>query len=128
MPVTLGSLVHQPGLGLTVRSAPDALGRDVTWVHTSELVDPTPYLTGGELLLSVGLWLGTGPAAEGGAGTQIGAYVERLVRAKVAALGFGVGLAHPAVPAALVEAADARGLPVIEVPPQTAFIALSRIV
>jgi PucR family transcriptional regulator, purine catabolism regulatory protein len=128
MPVTLTSLVHQPALGLAVLAASRALDREISWVHTSESVDPTPYLTGGELLLSVGLWLGSGPAADREAGAHVTAYVDRLVQAHVAALGFGVGVAHDAVPAPLVEAAAARCLPLIQVPKETAFIAISRIV
>jgi purine catabolism regulator len=131
MPVTLAALVGQPALGLTVLAeppVPDALDREISWVHTSELVDPTPYLSGGELLLSVGLWLGSGPAADHAAGAHVTAYIDRLVRARVAALGFGVGLSHEAVPASLISAADAGGLPLIEVPERTAFIAISRIV
>jgi DNA-binding PucR family transcriptional regulator len=131
MPVTLAALVGQPALGLTVVTGspnPDALGREISWVHTSELVDPTPYLTGGELLLSVGLWLGSGAAADCAAGAHVTAYIDRLVRARGAALGFGIGLAHATVPASLVGAAAARRLPVIEVPERTTFIAISRIV
>ena len=47
MPLTLASLLRQPSLGLDVLAAPGALDREVSWVHTSELVDPTPYLEGG---------------------------------------------------------------------------------
>jgi purine catabolism regulator len=128
MPVTLTGLVRQPALGLAVLAASHALDREISWVHTSELVDPTPYLTGGELLLSAGLWLGSGPAADRQAGAHVTAYVDRLVHARVAALGFSVGVAHDAVPAPLVEAAAARCLPLIQVPEETAFIAISRMV
>ena len=34
------------------------LDRPVRWVHISELADPTPWLSGGELLLTTGLQLG----------------------------------------------------------------------
>ena len=51
MPITLAAVVRQPGLGLAVLAAADALDREISWVHTSELIDPTPYLAGGELLL-----------------------------------------------------------------------------
>ena len=59
MPPTLASLVQHPALKLTVLAG----GRTgstppVRWVHTSELDDPTPYLEGGELLLTTGLKLG----------------------------------------------------------------------
>jgi PucR family transcriptional regulator, purine catabolism regulatory protein len=123
VPVSLASLVRQPALGLTALAAPSGLDREISWVHSSELVDPTPYLRGGELLLSIGLWLGDGSAAPG-----VDAYFDRLARADVAALGFGVGPLHESVPAPLVEAAAARGLPLIEVPKTTPFIAISRVV
>jgi purine catabolism regulator len=128
MPVTLTALVRQPALGLTVLAASEALDREVSWVHNSELVDPTPYLEGGELLLSVGLWLGSGPALGGASGAQVTAYIDRLVRTGVVGLGFGVGVAHDSVPAPLVVAAAAGRLPLIQVPRQTPFIAINRFI
>jgi len=64
MPVTLTALVSQPALGLAVLAACHALEPEISWMHTSELVDPTPYLMGGELVLPGALWLGSDPAAE----------------------------------------------------------------
>src|SRR5207248_1204630 len=45
-----------------------------------------------------------------------------------AGLGFGIGLSHDAIPRSLVETADAVGLPVLEVPRKTPFIAITRAV
>lgn len=125
MPVTIAALVRQPALGLTVLAGADALDRAVSWVHTSELVDPTPYVDGGELLLSVGLWLGPGLDVRP---DHVADYVKRLVRAGVAGLGFGVGVAHDAVPETLVDAAAEGHLPLLQVPRETTFIAISRTV
>ncbi|HEY9376814.1 MAG TPA: PucR family transcriptional regulator ligand-binding domain-containing protein, partial [Jiangellaceae bacterium] len=60
MPVTLATLVRQHSLGLTALTGRETLDREISWVHASELADPTPYLEGGELLLSLGMWLGPG--------------------------------------------------------------------
>jgi PucR family transcriptional regulator, purine catabolism regulatory protein len=128
MPVRLAALLRQPSLGLEVLAAPEALDREVSWVHTSELVDPTPYLEGGELLLTLGMWLGSAPAAGRSGDAQIDSYVDRLVQAGVAGLGFGAGVTHVDVPARLVDAASARNLPVVRVPERTPFIAISRFV
>ncbi|MEV6571106.1 PucR family transcriptional regulator [Streptomyces sp. NPDC051577] len=111
-------------------------------VHASEMPDPSPYLLGGELLLTAGAWLGRddgpGAGADHGAGAAPGAaadqgasalrYVERLVRAGVAALGFGVTPVHGTVPRELTDACAALGLPLVEVPPGTPFTAVARTV
>ncbi|MEY9969424.1 purine catabolism regulator [Streptacidiphilus sp. MAP12-16] len=119
--VTLSALVGIPGLGLTVLAGEQQLDRPVRWVHTSELDDPVPYLEGGELLLTTGLKLGR-------AKEKLRRYVHRLADAGVAGLGIGVGLSYSEVPAALVEAAAERELPLLEVPQPTPFIAISKAV
>jgi purine catabolism regulator len=121
MPATLASLVRAPALKLTVLAGAEGLDVAVVWVHTSELDDPTPYLAGGELLLTTGLKLGTDPEGLRG-------YVHRLADAGVVGLGFGVGLGHDRVPEPLVAAAAERGLPLLEVPRPTPFIAISKAV
>jgi purine catabolism regulator len=115
---TLAALVDRPDLGLRVLAGAEHLDRPVLWVHTSELADPTAFLEGGELLLTTGLWVRSGAAD----------YVRRLHAAGVAGLGFGTGLTHASVPKAVVAQADAVGLPVIEVPRQVPFIAISKAV
>ena len=55
-------------------------------------------------------------------------YVQRLSAAAVLGLGFGTGLSHDAVPPALLAAGRRHGLPIVEVPRQTPFIAISRAV
>jgi PucR family transcriptional regulator, purine catabolism regulatory protein len=121
MSPTLASLVRSPALRLTVLAGRDGLDAPVRWVHTSELDDPTPFLEGGELLLTTGMAFGTDPAA-------LRAYVHRLADAAVVGLGVGVGLTHETVPGPLVEAAAERGLPLLEVPQPTPFIAISKAV
>ncbi|WP_311132251.1 PucR family transcriptional regulator [Nonomuraea gerenzanensis] len=97
---------------------PGVLDAAVRWVAVSELADPTPYLEGGELLLTTGMRM------EG----DLTGYVARLVRRGVAGLGFGVGVSHEEVPPALVEAAESAGLPLLEVPRETPFIAVGKAV
>ncbi|MCQ4084562.1 PucR family transcriptional regulator [Streptomyces sp. RB6PN25] len=121
MPPTLASLVRTSALGLTVLAGGDRLDAAVRWVHTSELDDPTPYLEGGELVLTTGLNLSTGEK-------ELSAYVHRLADAGVVGLGFGVGLGHDTVPGPLVTAAEEHGLPLLRVPRPTPFIAISKAV
>ncbi|MER6006491.1 PucR family transcriptional regulator ligand-binding domain-containing protein [Nonomuraea angiospora] len=108
---TVGDVAQR--FGLRVLSGDSALDRPIRWTHLSELADPTPWLQGGELLLTVGLTLDD-PAGQR-------AYAERLVKAGVAAIGFGVGPHHTRTPQALVDAAQACGLPILEVPAGVAF-------
>ena len=105
--------------GLDVRLAAGEAGLDVPvrWVHISELADPTPWLRGGELLLT------TGPALRDAAAQE--AYVATLADHGLAGLGFGTGFGHETVPQALLDAAEARGFPVLEVPYELPFIAVT---
>jgi purine catabolism regulator len=119
VPVTVATLLGSASLELTLHTPGARVDRAVSWVHVSELADPTPFLEGGELLLTTGLAL----TPEG-----TGEYVRRLAAAGVVGLGLGTGLSHAAVPAGLVAAADEHGLALLEVPRQTPFIALSRAV
>src|SRR5450631_1556030 len=122
VPPSVRTVTDLPGLGLRIVAGPDGRVSPVRWVAVSELEDPTAFLEGGELLLSTGMRL---PAEDS---TALAEYVGRLVSAGVAALGLGVGLTHSRVPPALAAAADAAGLPLIEVPAGTAFIAISKAV
>jgi purine catabolism regulator len=106
-------------LHLEVLAGGSALDRAVRWVAVSELEDPTPFLEGGELVLTTGMRLTAADAVP---------YVSRLVAREAAGLGFGVGLGHDVVPPAFVEAASAAGLPLLEVPRDTPFIAIGKAV
>ncbi|MGW1003894.1 PucR family transcriptional regulator [Streptomyces sp. NPDC002520] len=122
MPVTLASLVHHSALKLTVRAGEDRLDVPVRWAHVSELADPVPYMEGGELLLITALKLDAeDPEA-------MRRYVKRLVGAGVVGLGFAVGVNYEEIPEALVDAAEQEGLPLLEVPRRTPFLAISKAV
>lgn len=92
---------------------------EVSGVHVSELADPTPYLSGGELLLTTGMAL-TGHRA------QARAYAARLKRLGVAGLGLGLGPIHDAVPPSISSACEATGLPLLVVPAPTPFLVVAR--
>lgn len=97
---------------------------DLTGVHVSELEDPTVFLYGGELLLTVGLQLG---GLDGDARAEAARnYVQRLVEGGVAALGLGLGSGHAMVPDELRAACVELGLPLLTVPRESPFLAVSR--
>jgi purine catabolism regulator len=122
MPPTLASLVHHSALKLTVRAGEDRLDVPVRWAHASELADPVPYMEGGELLLITALQLDAEDPE------VMRRYVKRLVGAGVVGLGFAVGVNYEEIPKALVDAAAEEGLPLLEVPRRTPFLAISKAV
>lgn len=97
---------------------------ELTGVHVSELEDPTVFLYGGELLLTVGLQLEglDGPSRAEASGN----YVRRLVDGGVAALGLGLGSGHAMVPDELRAACVEANLPLLTVPRESPFLAVSR--
>lgn len=86
MPHTLASLVSHTALKLTVLAGEERLDAPVRWAHASELIDPVPYMEGGELLLITALKLD----AEDPEATR--RYVRRIAEAGVVGLGFAVGV------------------------------------
>ncbi|MFD9468533.1 helix-turn-helix domain-containing protein [Streptomyces goshikiensis] len=118
--VELAALLADRELGLrALTGAGDrAAAVAVHAVHASEMADPSPYLLGGELLLTAGAQLEA----------DADAYVARLVAAGAAALGFGVAPVYEEVPPELAAACARHGLPLLEVPPRTPFTAVARTV
>jgi purine catabolism regulator len=115
MELTVESLIEE--LGLELVSGHESAKAAVRWVHSTELPDPTPWLRGGELLLTTGLQL-TGATVQR-------ELIGRLADHQIAGLGFGTGFAHKRLPAALVTAARKRAFPVFEVPYELPFIAIT---
>ena len=111
--LTVGRLLSELGLELATGHG----SASVRWVHLTELADPTPWLTGGEPLLTTGLVLDDE--------AQQRAYVERLVAHGIAGLGLAVGFTHDALPPALLAAAREHDLPLFEVPYELPFIAIT---
>ena len=111
----LGDLIRDLDVRLVAGEA--GLENAVRWVHISELEDPTPWLSGGELLLTTGMRL-TDPDTQR-------SYVRLLAGHGLAGLGLGTGFAHQEVPDALRETAAELGFPLLEVPYEVPFIAVT---
>jgi PucR family transcriptional regulator, purine catabolism regulatory protein len=113
--LTVGDLVSDCGLNLVAGESGG--GRPLRWVHITEHEDPTPWLSGDEVVLTTGYQLGT-PAKQR-------KFVELLASRGAAGLGFGTGFDHKAIPKALADAAEGAGLPLFEVPYEMPFIAIT---
>jgi purine catabolism regulator len=113
--LTVGDLLRD--IDVRLLTGESSLQLPVRWVHISELLDPTPWLSGGELLLTTGMQLDTP--------SQAREYAARLADHHLAGLGFGTGFKHATVPEELVEVAAEREFPVFEVPYEVPFIAVT---
>lgn len=105
-----------------VLAGADDLDRPVGWVHSSEIYEIWPLLSGGELLLTTGLGL---------AGPDAGArrhYVRQLAGTKISGLVLELGRTFTTVPPELVEEAAAAGLPLIALGAVVPFIRISQAV
>jgi PucR family transcriptional regulator, purine catabolism regulatory protein len=121
MAMTVRRLAQQSDLGLSLVAGRDSGDRTIAWAHAIELLDPTPYLSGGELVMTTGMNVGTTES-------QQFDYVARLSAAGVAALAFDTGTTFAQVPDGVIAAGDALGMPVLAVPADTPFIAITRAV
>lgn len=129
MTVSLRALMAQPEfkLGLVVGGDDDLLDRDISWAHSSDLGDPTPWLEAGQLLLTDGAQF-AGSMSEDLADRRTDEYVRRLGARGVLALGFATGIIHAHIPARLVDACRRHGFTLLEVGERTPFIGIIRFV
>lgn len=121
MPVTLDAVLARRELQLRLVWADDAArARLWGWVHSSDLADPTPFLSPGDALLTTG--------TQWASDDDIAPWVSRLAAAGVPAVGFGTEVIRDGTPDALADACAAHGLALLEVPYRTPFIAVARAV
>lgn len=102
-----------------LRAAPDSVaGRQVRWVHSSEVLDIAPLLRGGELLLSGGQALATATDER-----RVD-YVRELAGRGVAALAIETGPTLPDIPESMLITAESNGLPLFELRRVAPFVGI----
>jgi PucR family transcriptional regulator, purine catabolism regulatory protein len=121
MPLWLSELLADPGLGAEVVAGHAGVDRrgPIRWAHISELPDPTPWLEGGELLLTTGLGVKDSEQMQR-------RFVAGIAERGIVALGFAMGVSLPDVPPAMLAACDELDLPLFTMPYEIPFIAVSR--
>ncbi|MEX1162061.1 MAG: PucR family transcriptional regulator [Nitriliruptor sp.] len=121
MPLWLPELLDDPGLGLEVVAGHAGVTErgPVRWAHIADAPDPTPWLEGGEVLLTTGLGVKDDPELQR-------RLVAALDRRGVVGVGFGIGVVLDAVPTAMADACDEHALPLFTVPYEVPFIAVTR--
>ena len=120
---TLRALLRRRDLGLALvpleEDLPEgALDRPLRWVHSSDLADPTPFLSEDLALLTTGTQFDRA--------IDIDTYVGRLADRGVLGLGFGTEVHRSGIPEELVASCATHGMPLFAVPYRTPFIAVAR--
>ena len=105
---------------LRVPGGEGRLGRPISWCAPTEHMDPTPFLSVNALVLTNGMGLNVKDFR------IWDAYVERLAEVPVSGLAFGLGAAHSELPPGLIQACEAHGLPLLELPPEVPFVLIMR--
>ena len=108
-------LLDVPDLGLRLLTDVAGMDRAIRRVYTTDLPDPSRYLTHGDLVLTGLIWCRTPGDAD--------RFVSALARARVAALGAGEALGK--VPDEVLQACGRHGLPLLAVPAETSFAAVT---
>jgi purine catabolism regulator len=122
---TLTAVLQLPAFrraGPAVLAGHAGLDRDVRWAHATELVEVQHLLRPGDLVLTMGTGL---PADDDVA--AMGDFARTLADVGTAGLVVELGRRwRTGLPSSLVEACDARGLPVIALSHETSFAALTQ--
>jgi hypothetical protein len=113
--VRVRDLFDVPDLGLRLLTDVAGMDRAIRHVYTTDLPDPSRYLTPGTLVLTGLMWC----RAPGDADR----FAAALDRAGVAALGAGEALGQ--VPAEVIRACARHGIPLLAVPAETSFAAVT---
>ncbi|MGH3150018.1 MAG: PucR family transcriptional regulator ligand-binding domain-containing protein, partial [Streptosporangiaceae bacterium] len=108
-------LLDVPGLGLRLLTDVAGADRVITHVFTTDLPDPSRYLTPGDLVLTGMIW-----CREPGDADR---FVRTLVNAGAWALGAGEALGE--VPPELIGACKRHGVSLLAVPAETSFAAIT---
>jgi PucR family transcriptional regulator, purine catabolism regulatory protein len=119
--ITLRAALRLPALRRAVPeviAGADGLDRPVRWVHAGEVPDMPSLLMGGELLLTTGMGIGKGEADQR-------RFAAALAERGVAALALELGSTFADVPPALRAEAQERGLPLIVLHRESAFVEIT---
>ncbi len=122
--ITVSEVLQLPEVALgapRVVAGSGGLGREVRWVHVAEVADIAGLLKGGELILTTGIALPDEPAA-------LDRYVEELSGAGARGLVVELGRHFSRLPRSMAEAAERRGLPLVELAREVRYVEVTQAV
>ncbi|MEU5282158.1 PucR family transcriptional regulator ligand-binding domain-containing protein [Streptomyces asoensis] len=117
--LTVGALValRELGLSVLVTGPREALETEISWVHTTELPDPSGYIGRTDLVLTNGLWMSDVSSA---------AFVRSCYEAGATGIVFGLLESAPKAPPALIEACREENLLLLQLPIEVPFTAVTQ--
>lgn len=121
MPITVEELVAIPSLGTRVVAGSGGLGQSITWAHVCELSAPWEWLGAGVLLMSTGLGIPAGVAA------QVH-FLRHVAAAGMVGVAVGEGMSAPALEPEMLAEADGLKLPLLITRYEIPFVALAQTV
>jgi PucR-like helix-turn-helix protein/purine catabolism regulatory family protein/diguanylate cyclase with GGDEF domain len=113
--VRVRDLLDVPGLGLRLLTDVSGVDRVIRHVYTTDLPDPSRYLTQGDLVLTGMIWCREPGDAD--------LFVRALARAGAGVLGAGEALGD--VKPELIQACGRHGITLLAVPAETSFAAVT---
>lgn len=123
MQPTVRRLLDTRALELTIvaGASSDRMSAPISWIHSSDLADPTPFLDAGHVVLTTGTQFDPASTAP----RAYDEYVHRLASHGILGIGFGTEVVQ-GTPPLLVTACERLGMPLFEVPYRVPFIAVIR--
>jgi DNA-binding PucR family transcriptional regulator len=115
IPLRVRDLLDVPGLGLRLLTDVSGVDRVIQHVYTTDLPDPSRYLTPGDLVLTGMIWCREPEDAD--------RFVGALARAGAAVLAAGEALGE--VKPELIQACARHGITLLAVPAETSFAAVT---
>jgi hypothetical protein len=115
IPLRVRDLLDVPGLGLRLLTDVSGVDRVIRHVYTTDLPDPSRYLTPGDLVLTGMIW-----CREPGDADR---FVRALVKAGAGVLGAGEALGE--VPPEVIQACGRHGITLLAVPAETSFATIT---
>lgn len=119
MPLWASDLIRVPGLGLKLLSGNDGLDQRgaITWAHAVDVPDPTPWMSGGELILGT-------RRAFGEQADECRSFVERIAEAGATGLCISTRLFED-LAGAILEVCDEQLLPLLLCPDDVPLLAVA---
>lgn len=121
MAVTVRDIVGMAQLACSVQAGAEGLDRSVLWAHSCELPDPWTWLGRDELLMTVGMCVPEGAAA------QVN-FIDELSGKGLAGIAIGDHLMAPPLTPEMLARADELRFPMLLVRHTTPFAAMARTV